>query len=297
MRKAVLALAVMAAACGPSRQEYQKAVSDAQSASAQKDSVLSEMLETTKLITEINAELAKAKSIGVTPVAKSEEARTAAAEERAATLSKVRDLVARLNDTETRLSQLQSRSKKQNSELAAQIESYKKQLADLQANYDRQLADLGAVIDTQKVQIAGLSKRVDTLSAENTQLSTEKAVLTDSVGHLTEYTNTVYYAVGTEDELIQKGIAVKEGSKFLFFGGKHLVPARALSPDAFTRLDLTKDMQITLPKEDKAYKIVSRQSTEFLSPVPADGKLKGSVQIGSPRQFWAPSRYLIVVED
>jgi myosin heavy subunit len=297
MRKAVLALAVMAAACGPSRQEYQKAVSDAQSASAQKDSVLSEMLETTKLITEINAELAKAKSIGVTPVAKSEEAKTAAAEERAATLSKVRDLVARLNDTETRLSQLQSRSKKQNSELAAQIESYKKQLADLQANYDRQLADLGAVIDTQKVQIAGLSKRVDTLSAENTQLTTEKAVLSDSVGHLTEYTNTVYYAVGTEDELIQKGIAVKEGSKFLFFGGKHLVPARTLSPDAFTRLDLTKDMQITLPKEDKEYKIVSRQSTEFLSPVPADGKLKGSVQIGSPRQFWAPSRYLIVVED
>ncbi len=297
MRKAVLALAVMAAACGPSRQEYQKAVSDAQTASAQKDSVLSEMLETTKLITEINAELAKAKSIGVTPVAKSEEAKTAAAEERAATLSKIRDLVARLNDTETRLSQLQSRSKKQNSELAAQIESYKKQLADLQANYDRQLADLGAVIDTQKVQIAGLSMRVDTLSAENTQLSTEKAVLSDSVGHLTEYTNTVYYAVGTEDELIQKGIAVKEGSKFLFFGGKHLVPARTLSPDVFTRLDLTKDMQITLPKEDKEYKIVSRQSTEFLSPVPADGKLKGSVQIGSPRQFWAPSRYLIVVED
>jgi myosin heavy subunit len=297
MRKAVLALAVAAAACGPSRQEYQKAVSDAQTASAQKDSVLSEMLETTKLITEINTELAKAKSIGVTPVAKSEEARTAAAEERAATLSKVRDLVARLNDTENRLSQLQVRSKKHDNELAAQIESYKKQLADLQANYDRQLADLGAVIDTQKVQIAGLTKQVDTLSSQNTQLASERAVLSDSVGHLTEYTNTVYYAVGTEDELIQKGIAVKEGSKFLFFGGKHLVPARELSPDAFTKLDLTKDMQITLPKDGKQYKIVSRQSTDYLSPVPADGKITGSIQIASPRQFWAPSKYLIVVED
>jgi predicted nucleic acid-binding Zn-ribbon protein len=295
-----LAVALLAAACGPSRQEFQKALTDAQTASAQKDSVLAEMTETSKLISQINAELAKAKSVGVTPMPKGEAAKTAAAEERAATLSKVAELVARLNDSETRLSQLQARYKttsKQNATLLAQIETYKQQIADLQSNYDRQLADLGATIDTQKVQIAGLSAHVDTLTAANSTLTVEKTALKDTVNQLTVFQNTVYYVVGTEDELVKKGVAVKEGSKFLFFGGKHLVPARNLTPEQFSRLDMTKDLQISLPDPEKEYKIVSRQSSEFLSPIPQDGKVKGSITIASPKDFWAPSKYLIVAQD
>ena len=66
-----------------------------------------------------------------------------------------------------------------------------------------------------------------------------KAALTDTVGNLTAYKNTVYYAVGTKDELMKKGIVTKEGTKFLVFGGSRLEPARNLNPDRFTAIDKT----------------------------------------------------------
>ena len=109
----------------------------------------------------------------------------------------------------------------------------------------------------------------------------------------------MYYAVGTKKELMDKGVLTKEGSKFLFFGGTHLVPARNLDPAAFTRIDKTHDLAIALPKEDKSYKIISRQSPEYLaaSSLTKDGKVHGQLQIESPEEFWAPSKFLIVVED
>ena len=65
-------------------------------------------------------------------------------------------------------------------------------------------------------------------------------------------------------------------------------------------MDKTRDLTIALPREDKNYKIISRQSPQFLasSSLTDDGKkVHGSLQIESPEEFWAPSKYLIVVED
>jgi hypothetical protein len=137
------------------------------------------------------------------------------------------------------------------------------------------------------------------MSAQNQQLTADKVALTDTVSQLTTYKNTVYYAVGTKKELMEKGVLAKEGSKFLFFGGTHLVPARNLDPAQFTRIDKTQDLTIALPKEDKNYKIISRQSPEYLAAnsVTKDGKVRGQLQIESPEEFWAPSKFLIIVED
>jgi hypothetical protein len=108
----------------------------------------------------------------------------------------------------------------------------------------------------------------------------------------------VYYAVGTKDELIKRGIVTKEGSKFLVFGGTRLEPARNLDPSAFTALDKTQQTSISLPRSDKKYKIVSRQSPSYLSsPVTKDGKVSGAVEISQPEEFWSPSKYLILVQD
>jgi hypothetical protein len=122
--------------------------------------------------------------------------------------------------------------------------------------------------------------------------------LTDTVANLTSYKNTVYYAVGTKDELIKRGIVTKEGSKFLVFGGTRLEPARNLDPAAFTAIDKTQQTTIPLPRTDKKYKIVSRQSPSYLgSTVTKDGKVAGTVEITQPEDFWAPSKYLILVQD
>ena len=120
----------------------------------------------------------------------------------------------------------------------------------------------------------------------------------DTVANLTNYKNTVYYAVGTKDELIKRGVITKEGSKFLVFGGTKLMPARNLDPASFTAMDKTTQTSIPLPRTDKKYKIVSRQSTSYLgSTVTKDGKVSGTLQISQPEEFWGASKYLILVQD
>jgi hypothetical protein len=116
--------------------------------------------------------------------------------------------------------------------------------------------------------------------------------------NLTAYKNTVYYAVGTKDELMKKGIITKEGSKFLVFGGSRLEPARNLSPEGFTAIDKTTNTSIPLPHTDKKYKIISRQSPTYLaSGVSKDGKITGTIEIAQPEEFWSASKYLILVQD
>jgi hypothetical protein len=306
MRYVWLMLALVMAgttACDRSRDELNAALAEATQVSAEKDSLLNEVLETTKFVSDLNAELAKVKSVGVSPVPASEQTASGAAQERVAALGRIKETIARLNEAEQKLeqqTQRASRMGRRNERLLAQLESAKQTIADLKTAAERQEAEYTAVIDRQKVEIAALTSRVDTMTLVNEQLSASNVALTDTVTQLTDYKNTVYYAIGTKKELLERGVVAKEGSKFLFFGGTHIVPARDLNPEAFTRADKTSDLTIALPREDKNYKIISRQSPQFLasSSLTQDGKkVRGALQIESPEEFWAPSKYLIVVED
>jgi hypothetical protein len=130
------------------------------------------------------------------------------------------------------------------------------------------------------------------------ELNVQTASLRDTVVHLTAYKNRVYYAVGTKDELLKNGVVTKEGSKFLFFGGTRLEPARKPNLDAFKMVDKTQTVSIPLPRPDKRYKIVSRQSPEYLTgQVRENGEVEGVVEIAQPEEFWSASRYLILVEN
>ena len=297
MRKAwaMIVLAVVSTA-GCNQGELRKALADAKASEAQKDSLLTEVLETTQFVSDINGELAKTKSITIS--AKSTDPGLPGAkkdrEERKAALARVQAVIAKLNESEAKLATVETRAKQsrqRNARLLAQIETYKKTIEDLKATAEQQRTDYEA-------QIATLAGRVDTLTTENTTLSTQKAALTDTVGSLTAYKNTVYYAVGTKDELMKKGVITKEGSKFLIFGGTRLEPARNLSPEAFTAIDKVTNTSIPLPRTDKQYKIISRQSPTYLAPgIAKDGKITGSVDIAQPEEFWSASKYLILVED
>jgi myosin heavy subunit len=298
----LIVLAVVATT-GCNQAELKKALADAKSAEAQKDSLLTEVLETTQFVTDVNAELAKAKALAVTtastdpgvPGAKKDR------EERQAALARVQTVIAKLNESEAKLAETETRAKtsrQRNARLLAQIETYKKTIGDLKTTAEQQVAEYEAQIAEKNTQIATLAGRVDTLSTEKTQLESDKAALSDTVVNLTTYKNTVYYAVGTKDELMKKGIVTKEGSKFLVFGGTRLEPARSLNPDSFTAIDKTQTSSIPLPRTDKKYKIVSRQSPTYLaSGVTKDGKVTGTVEIAHPEEFWSASKFLILVQD
>lgn len=126
------------------------------------------------------------------------------------------------------------------------------------------------------------------------------ATLTDTVNLLKEQNNTVYYIIGTKDELLQKGIIMQTGgSRFpLLFSkvGQTVVPARELDPAAFTKINKRAVLEIPLPGTDK-YRIASRQDLEGLATPPDDGgHVIGTLRIANPDKFWLTSRFLIVIQ-
>lgn len=303
MRYAWLIVLAVVATTGCNQAELKKALAEAKAAEAQKDSLLTEVLETTQFVSDINSELAKAKSVTVKPAGTDPGVPGAKRdrEERVVALERVKQVIAKLNESEARLAETETRAKQsrqRNARLLAQIETFKKTIDDLKTTAEQQKAEYEAALAERDTQIATLAGRVDTLTTQNTALSTDKAALVDTVSTLTSYKNTVYYAVGTRDELMKKGVVTKEGSKFLVFGGTRLEPARNLNVEAFTAIDKTQQTSIPLPRTDKKYKIISRQSSSYLtSTVSKDGKLTGSVEISQPEEFWSASKYLILVQD
>ena len=289
-------LAMASTGCNRSKAELAKALAESKAAEAQKDSLLTEVLETTQFVSDLNSELAKAKAIAVSgegtdrgmPGAQLD------SEERKATLERIQQVIARLNESEAKLTVTENRVKNakiRNARLLAQITTYKQTVEDLKTAAEQQRAEQEAIIADQRTQIANLSGQVD-------ELNVQTASLRDTVVHLTAYRNRVYYAVGTKDELLKNGVVTKEGSKFLFFGGTRLEPARKPNLDAFKMLDKTQTVSIPLPRPDKRYKIVSRQSPEYLTgQVRENGQVEGVVEIAQPEEFWSASRYLILVEN
>jgi hypothetical protein len=291
----VLLLVLPAAGCR-SRAELAKALAESKAAEAQKDSLLSEVLETTQFVSDLNSELAKTKA--ATDASNGSDRGVPGAqqdrEERKATLAKIQQVIARLNESETRLAETEKRAKNakvQNSRLLAQIATYKQTIEDLKTAAEQQRAENEAIIADQRNQITSLTGQVD-------ELNVQTASLRDTVQHLTAYKNRVYYAIGTKDELVKSGVVTREGKKFLFFGGTRLEPARKPNLSAFTMIDKTQTLSISLPRPDKSYKIVSRQSPEYLAgDISDNGEVKGVLEISSPEEFWSASKFLILVEN
>jgi len=296
MKYAYVALALALSMGCTSKAQLAKALAESKAAEAQKDSLLTEVLETTQFVSDLNSELARAKAVAVSgegtdrgmPGAQQDR------EERKATLERIQQVIARLNESEAKLTDAENRAKNakvRNARLLAQITTYKQTIEDLKTAAEQQRSEQEAIIADQRSQILSLTGQVD-------ELNVTAASLRDTVVHLTKYKNRVYYAIGTKDELINSGVVTKEGSKFLFFGGTRLEPARKPNLDAFTMIDKTQTVSIPLPRSDKSYRIVSRQSPEYLSgDVTEKGEVKGVVEITSPEEFWSASKYLILVQN
>lgn len=295
MRRMSIATAALAAlvlgACnrGPSP-EVQAQLAQLQSVSAEKDSLLSQVAENARLMSEISAQL-------VTVADRERLAKVGAASESpiAASRDSLRTMV---GDVTTRIAQAEERLK----ESQRRIRSLTRASDSARVQFEATLADLQATIENQKTTIGVLTTRVEALQTENVQLATEKAALTDTVEQLVEAQNAAYYIVATKQELLERGLVNEVGgSRVLFiFGraGKTLVPATNLDPTQFTAIDLRATTEIPLPDSAGSYKIVSRQNTQFLAEPPdKDGKVRGSLRIMSPWEFWTPSKFLIVVRS
>ena len=260
-----------------------------------KNQLLNDMLVSTQFINDINAEIAKARSLPketrTTALATPAEA-AKIKEDRQDVLNKIHMVVARLDETDARLGRLRREASalaQHDSTLTRQIAQYEQTIADFRTTVDNQRKEFQAIVDSQNVQIASLKQTVDTLS-------TSKAALSDTVTQLTVQKNTGYYIAGTRDDLVKDGVLVEEGRRqFWLVGSRRVEPARSLDTAAFTRVDITRDTAIALP--DGEYTIFSRQNPQYTQPFTVkDGKIVGGLYITQPAAFWEPSRFLILLK-
>jgi hypothetical protein len=253
--------------------ETQGKLAELTKVSNERDRLLAEMSENARMMSEISADLAKVR-IPARKLRLSNESPLGASRDSA--VQKIRYITARVNETERKLAESEQRIK----ELTTLSDGLRGTLQATINNYRN-------VVEEQKATIVALTDQV--------------AMLTDTVNLLKEQNNTVYYIIGTKDELLQKGIVVQTGgSRFpLLFSkvGQTVVPARELDPAAFTKINKRAVTEIPLPGTDKTYRIASRQDLEGLATPPDDGgHINGTLKIANPDKFWLGSRFLIVIQ-
>jgi len=252
-------------------------------AASERDRLVNDMAENTRTLSEISAELAKVR------VPKGRIRTTSESPLRASRdsmIQRLRYIATRVNEGEVKLRASEQRI----SELTTVSDSLRSTLEAAMANFDSTLAG-------QRAELAAAAEQIGLLQTEN-------GALKDTVAHMSERENTVYYVIGTKQELIERGVIVPEGgSRFLFVFGKRgqtLSPARNLDPTQFTAINKRSTTEIPLPQAEGEYRIVSRQSLEYLSTPPdSHGNINGaqSLRIAAPEQFWTASKYLIVVKS
>jgi hypothetical protein len=200
---------------------------------------------------------------------------------------KVNVVLQRLRASEARVRRMRQDSTKHAALDATQI-----------AEYERSITALRESVQQQQQEIAILTLRVDSLGRENVVLAATRDSVIRVADALAAQEDSVFVAIGTERELAAKGVVRREGGTLLMFGrGKTLVPGRAPEPGAFTAISKTRDLTIALPHTDRDYRVVSRQSLMYADVAkPQDAIVRGELRIKDPIGFWAPSKYLILVQ-
>jgi regulator of replication initiation timing len=259
-------------------------------AGAEKDKALSEVMETNKFLDQIDAEMKKVRGLtsSVAPATPGETGEaTAAAARRAELVDK--------------LQQLRRRLDARSGELRATRATLTRMRADSGA-LSQTLADLQTRLENREKELAALTQELQVLRAENQRLATEKAALGDTVSQMTVRENKAFYVIGTKKDLIQQGLVEEKGGSrgllLIVKRGKTLTPGTSLDDGLFTAIDRREVTSISLPKPDKEYQIVSAQDPALVEVAQRKGAvIKGaSLKITDPSKFWAPSRYLIIVE-
>ena len=270
----LMAFAFGLAACGTSA-ETERKLAELEQVNAQKDSLMQEVAISSRLISDINGELAKARIRNNRLHVSSETPMTASSD---TLMAKLRYVVARVSEVESALAASRERVKN----LTSVSDS-------LRTAFDTTVSNLQAVIATQKNTIDYLTDHVNTLTEEN-------VALRDSLA-------TGYYVIGTRDELKKKGILTEQGGGRVLFvlwrTGKTLQPARNLDPRDFQSIDTRQVTQIPLPSATAVYRVASLQDLDYVAEERLDGKFRDTptLTITSPADFWRNSKFLIIIRE
>ncbi|MDQ6830397.1 MAG: hypothetical protein M3081_16180 [Gemmatimonadota bacterium] len=294
----VLSLSIIAAACERSKagSPPDMAASDsvrtlsiqlaqAKAVAVQQDSVLQGVKETTQLIDEIDKELSKVKGLkgGVRKAGNGEGPTDPRVQARDRLLTRVHEVTRLLAINRARVKAL-----------TASGDSISARATGL----EQTISSLEQMAERQRGEIAQLTQAVDSLRNFGQKVVAERDAVIDTAKTLRKEINTVYYVIGTKDELIKRGLITEEGARrFLLFGGRTVIPARGVDTTLFTSIDKFADVDIPLRNGSRGVQIISRHDHSLVElPKTPDGKSANTMHIKNPTQFWSASKFLIILE-
>ena len=253
--------------------------------------IIGDATASARLVAEIERDLSRVRSLRVQgDTSQIESAIQSTSAQLSIVQKKVTMLINRLNASEARLRQIRNDSATHAANDAATMAQLKE--------HEQSIAELRATVEQQRSEIAMLEQKVDSVVRANIVLVSQRDSVVIVANTFAAREDSVFVVIGNEKELQQKGLVRREGGTLLMFGrGKTMVPGRTLDPSQFTVLSKSRDKQIMLPRPDKEYRIVSRQALEFTDLAkPKDAVVRGTLTITDSERFWAPSKYLILVE-
>ena len=291
----VLSIVALATACvskrEKARQDSLAAITQEQlelttTLSAQKDSLTRIIFDADHFIMSIDSQIRTVKGLptGKRVKARAESPIEEQVERRKEVLARVSALVDRAKTTAAELNASREREKSLRDEKAV-LEEKLADATQQMSSDESMVSELGETIQRQQETISTLELRVDSLITETKTLGT------------THY--RAYYVVGTEDELIEKGIVQREGGAnlLILYPGRTLQPSRALDAALFTQIDQREVHEISVPDTTKRYRLVSRQTLDAAEVRDRDNSdFSGNLRIANADRFWAQSRYLILVQ-
>lgn len=262
----------------------------------QKDSLMEVMENSTSTINEVYDKLLFLSGENGKPVR-----REGADEETAkwfGTLDSVSNVI---NASKSRIAELENKIiaiEKQNPQLAANTNAIKQKLASMKEKCVSQETDVRKLYgDFYELRTK------DSLSNSQSQ-RIAKAAPAEPVAEAPKSPEPaakfVYYSVGTEDELLKRGIVQRVGGADLWVLGKHgqtLAPAKEINPKKFNSFNVLEQTDIIFLKKCKRFAVVSAHNPKFLQPKYDENKKITALHITDSEKFWLPAQFLIIAVE
>jgi hypothetical protein len=182
-----------------------------------------------------------------------------------------------------------------NRELIASLNNRIRSADQRIAGFEQMVARLNQTLEEKEIeiqmlreQLAHMNLQVDLLMARVDTLEQESERKSQLLEEQTLEMNAAWFALGSRRELIDNNIISREGG-FLGIGRTNRLKTD-FNKDFFTRIDVTRDFDITIIGEDPEL-ITSHPSNSYQFVVEEDETF---LRINDPERFWSASRYLVI---
>lgn len=162
-------------------------------------------------------------------------------------------------------------------QLKRTIENLTEQLAEK----DQQIANLMAELDSKNIQISELDEKVANLNENVSNLEKESSDKTETINTQDAQLNTAWFVFGTKSELKEQRILV-DGE----------VLQADFNKDYFTKIDIRRDKEVKLYSRS-AKMLTSHPISSYT--LQRDANKQYVLRITDPQQFWATSKYLVIL--